>query len=498
MVKTMKITRIICTLTVLLCLGLTGAARAELVTPEEAELVAANWIDAAVTVRGAWGTAQDAQVSTVDGLSDEDGLLGYVCNVEPEGFVLVTALKGLAPVKAWSDRGTMRADCTEGLCAVLRFKLRQARDYVEGELGPAPNLTTGSVGRLLGHDLSALWEEVLLGRQDFHQQIGTGLVGQDYVQGEELIESQWHQGPPYNNDCPNHFCSYPNHCNYNMNAVAGCVAIAGSQIMRHWHWPPQEYWGYDWLNVLDEYDPENGCDWDPVTVDAVAHLVSTTGELVGMDYGCDGSSATHDMMLLTYGWNFFHEAVSQIPRSAFTQSGWFDIIAAELDNNQVMQYAVTLDPPGEDPVGHSMVLDGYNRDGNLYHFHYGWGPQAPGACWFAVDQIPDSVLEDESMLENIYPAMTMPGDSYGQFPVASIPYRYVSKDTYGHYVDILGGQDVQFFPGTVLHCVEDYVKIRGSSPTASKVFSRADKSNGIAVWSDGVLAMYEEGGIRIY
>ena len=102
------------------------------------------------------------------------------------------------------------------------------------------------------------------------------------------------------------------------------------------------------------------------------------------------------------------------------------------------------------------------------------------------------------MILNIYPAMTMPGQSYGEFPVGSIPYRYISKVTYGHYVEILSGQDVQFFPETVFECVEDYIKIRGTSTSASKLFTRGDKSVGVAIWGDATLAMYEEGGIKIY
>ena len=52
----------------------------------------------------------------------------------------------------------------------------------------------------------------------------------------------------------------------------------------------------DWQNMLDEYPTSGGCNWDPVTVNAVAHLCASVGSYVDMDYGCDGSSAyTEDM-----------------------------------------------------------------------------------------------------------------------------------------------------------------------------------------------------------
>jgi hypothetical protein len=491
--------RTICTISILALLLFPGLCRSELVTSQEAALIAANWVDAALSVRGAWGDSPTAGVSTVEKFVIREKSLGFVAHVDPHGFVLVSPLKGLTPVKAWSCHSDMPSGCDVGACEMLGDKIEQALAYVEANLGPLDAVTPEGVGQLVHRDLTDLWDEVLLDRPAFHAQVKDGLVGRGYFQGEEMIQAHWDQTPPFNNDCPFGGCSWPTYCNYNMSVCTGCVATAGAQIMHHWHWPPQDDLlgsHFDWPNMLDEYSTDGDCPWSQASVDAVAHLMRTIGDQVDMDYGCESSGASTSDMESVYESNRYSDYCTVSNRIDYTTTTWLDEIAIQLNNNQVCQYAIHK----TDGHAHSMVLDGYNSVGLEIHFHYGHGYQTPEEHWYGVDDIPRSILEEEFMVTNIKPVTTLPGSCYGLYSYDPLfPYRYVTADTYGHGVTIASRQRIQFFPEAALYCNEDYVKIIGSSASPTMLFTRGDLTAGAKIMHmNGTLALYPGGAITLF
>ncbi len=500
----MKNKRTISMIGILALLLLPGITRAELVTLQEAALIASNWVDAGLSVRGVWGDSPTASISGVEEFAIGGRPLGFVAHVDPHGFVLVSRLKGPRPVKAWSSHSDMPAGCDEGLCELLRHKLAQLLDYVEANLGPLDAVAPGSVARLLERDHTALWNELLLDRAAFHAQVNDGVVGQDYFQGDELITAQWNQSPPFNNDCPTSGCLWPDQCYYNTNYLAGCVATAGAQIMHHWHWPPKDYLGspqFDWTNMLDAYPTEGGCQWSQASVDAVAHLMFTIALYVGMDWGCLHSGATTSDMEAVYEAFKYSDYCTVLERINYTTMTWFDEIKIQLDNKQVCQYRVNYDDEDPPPNGaHSMVLDGYNGNGVEYHFHEGHGDQVPGECWYGIDDIPQSLLAEEYMVVNIKPVTTLPGSCYGLYSYDPLfPYRYVTADTYGHGVTIASRQRIQFFPEAAFYCNESFVKFIGSSASPTTLFTRGDLSAGAKIMHmNGTLALYPGGAVALY
>lgn len=106
-------------------------------------------------------------------------------------------------------------------------------------------------------DRDAFWEGLIVGR------IPT-IIEEKGVKAEPVImeldlTSQWHQGSPYNDQCPNLTPGKDEH------AVVGCVATAMAQIMYYWKWPNtgvgQKSKVYDrrgstdWVYECFAYDP---------------------------------------------------------------------------------------------------------------------------------------------------------------------------------------------------------------------------------------------------
>ena len=54
-----------------------------------------------------------------------------------------------------------------------------------------------------------------------------------FAGGQVMLATAWHQGAPYNRDCPQIFGSEACY-----SALVGCVPLAAAQIMRYWAWPP--------------------------------------------------------------------------------------------------------------------------------------------------------------------------------------------------------------------------------------------------------------------
>lgn len=87
-----------------------------------------------------------------------------------------------------------------------------------------------------------------------------------------LLTTNWGQGLSYNEQCPYYGCT----STYNGYAFTGCVATAMAQIMKYFQYPTN----YNWAEM-----PNN------IGTDHTQYLMKDIGNSVGMNYGCNGSSA---------------------------------------------------------------------------------------------------------------------------------------------------------------------------------------------------------------
>jgi hypothetical protein len=121
-----------------------------------------------------------------------------------------------------------------------------------------------------------------------------------------LLQTRWHQRPPYNDLCPGGRCSWPDQGNFNDRALVGCGQLALAQVMRYYSWPPYSYSGlnpprfYEWPKMSNQYiwdessnwfNDENGNSVTPDQIYAVAALCIDAGEhLYVYKQECDGTT----------------------------------------------------------------------------------------------------------------------------------------------------------------------------------------------------------------
>ncbi len=480
-------------------------APAQMVTIDEAHNVAENWVALRIHQTGHWGEHESATVVDIRELARDTRLLGYFCQVEPIGFVVVSLRHHLPAVKAFSADSDLDPQAEAGMAALIKDGMQRVLDGIEARIGPIDEVSPEALEQILVESHRASWD--LLGGDValFRQLLEAGGPRADYYEGETLLDSSWHQRPPYNDDCPDLGCSWGSYNDYNSNAVVGCVATAGAQIMRYWNWPP---WGqgspyddrYDWPNMCDSYNwnpllpgfiDENAIPCTQAQINAVAELCAEIGVAVATNYGCAGSSAFTWAMEAVYEDHFRYGDCLKQDRWLFLEpDDWYDAIRSQLNRNRPIHYRIE---------GHSVVCDGWMIQDNekYYHMNYGW--DNADTMWYVLDDLLLGGYWIEYMLEDIYPDRAI-GHVIGTFYplVTSFPYRYFDRDATGTLGVFQAGHRLQFLPHVTVKCVgdaDDAIGFVGDPET--RLFTRGDESRGVRIYH-GAFAIRRNGMLVLH
>ena len=399
-------------------------SEARVITPNEAMEVAENFVSHIISKDGSWGGAKDAYIASSVEIKARGKVLGYFFSVEPQGYIVVSKITQMSPVKFFSTSSNLDINNTKGMADLIKDVLGATITSLEqkyGDLGNVPETIGSDPDRtlkvwdwLLGKGPEPNGENYttsgpLLQRESreieasmlpdsANASFDSGLA--DPTTGP-LLSTSWHQGDPYNYNCPN---------GDGGRTVVGCVATAASQIMKYWNYPlsgtgshsytwngDQSCGGttagqtlsadfsdsYDWENILNSY----GGSYSDTQRDAVAELCYEVGVAFEMDYGRCGSYAyTGDAVTVFPTYFKYANTTSRKNRSDYTtDQDWFNEIRKEFDNPlpRPLQYAIHRSGWG----GHSIVCDGYRVNGTNYiHLNYGWGGSSDG--WYSLGNIP--------------------------------------------------------------------------------------------------------------
>jgi hypothetical protein len=468
-------------LAAILVASLAGQTLAD-VTPQEARAVAEAWLQYIVMANGSWGGHAEPMLGEAREIAPQGVVVGYFFSVIPIGFVVVPADKREAPAKVWSDENDLNMDDTGGMAALIRDRLVA----LHGLLNP-PEPAAGQPAPpppALEIDYVPTWDW-LLGQAPSPANDDPDMA--NYAAGQVLTETRWGQDEPYNNDCPFMSCTR----NANGRAVVGCVATAGAEIMRYWHWPPYGVGSgyndaYDWVNM-----PTTVTTASPAAQQAaVAELSHEIGVAVGMDYGCDGSGAsTADMEGVYENTYRYSTACARRDRDDYTATTWFNLIVSVLDLNRPLQYRIP---------GHSIVCDGWRVSGtNQYHINYGWS--GTNTAWYSVDAIAGGDPGSEFVLINILPAVALGNSLSGTYALdAAFPYRYFDRDA-GGTGTFSAGQNLQSLPRIVVECTSTTggtIRFESSSSLWTRLYNRADMTRGIHL-RGGTIRLRGGGGLQL-
>lgn len=481
--------RAVASITMILLLTALPTARAETATPAEARAVAENYVQVVIHRFGSWGGQPQAKVGRMRQLRRGPLLLAYVFDVDPDGFMVVSYHKEIAAVKLHSATGRFDPDAQHGMVAWIRDELDRTVLAVQAAARkPIEQVRPADWERGRVKHYREAWSALLSPTFDAHVQVqplsgGTG-PGMDYREGQILISSHWYQSPPFNDQCPDLGCDWSGwpYNGYNTNALVGCVATAGAQIMHYWNWPPCNAAGqyvdaYRWSSMPDTlniHSPQH-------QIDCVAAAMRSVGNSVGMNYGCSGSSAATEQMEQVYENRRYHETTGVAERSSFSDVDWFERCKSQCNENQPAQYRVP---------GHSLVMNGWYElwlnntlQERWLHMNLGWFDGNNNA-WYLLNTWPLYDRDKEFMVRRIRPSVSLGTTLSGYYarPSGGInhfdkPTRYFNRDASGVNAEFQAGHSFQYLrPGVWIRNTggpADSIQFHGSAGYASEFYHRA-------------------------
>lgn len=330
-------------------------------------------------------------------IADDSRLYAYIFELDPQGYIVVSADEKLPPVIAYSfDSVYLAEDSRNPMQAMLLADLAQ---------------------RILAPESIA--QRNRQARQDLLSGANRGVFEQWPPEGSTFtggwVKTRWNQTAPYNALCPIDPVSQ-------IRSVAGCPAVAMAQIFNYhqqlngttftdtddyYHnYSGRYYWidnDYDangfpsWPQLNDYLDTLANTYWvgtEPAPLD-IAALIFACGAAAHQVYSSQGS-----------GTFAVSQAFSAIQRFGYAESelltadspDLFTRIAQNIKDALPVLYACVT--PAWD-AGHNVVLDGYNTD-DYYHINFGWGGSYDG--WFLLpSEMPYQLTVVEGAVVDIIP-----------------------------------------------------------------------------------------------
>jgi hypothetical protein len=303
---------------------------------------------------------KDVKIHSLEEFLKEDIVSLYVIDVEPLGFIVLSADRNVEPVLAFSTESnatieTFNPSAIKWIRAYGDFVFDQIKNHI---YDPHAQL---------------IWQQLLQKQYSFK---GKSV--------NPLVMTKWDQGVFYNTDCPVDYAGPDGH------ALTGCVATAMAQVMKYHNFPEHGTGEHSYVHpvygTLSANFGETTYGWNNMPNscynynDDVAQLMSHCGIGTNMNYGPSGSGTS--MEYSTYALkNFFnyHYSAQLRHKDNVSNDTWIEMLKEELDNSRPVLYA-GFSGYG----GHAFVCDGYNNS-NLFHFNWGWGGSSDG--YFSVTDV---------------------------------------------------------------------------------------------------------------
>ncbi|MBD3285141.1 PKD domain-containing protein [candidate division WOR-3 bacterium] len=328
--------------------------------------------------------------STPDPLySDDNELLAWVFDLAPEGFIVVTGNTDLVPVIAYSTHGSFPWD--EDPNNIMLYMLRTDIDMRMSARDALPH------ERIEENHLQ--WEEYLSGNI-LELAPGDSWPPEGQTSTGGWVELTWHQGSPYNADCPIDPAT-SNRC------VVGCVATAMSMIVAFW-----QYTESVTFTSADDY----------LTYTRNIYIDATTASIPSIDYN-NGSPSNAMAAAISYacGVSVQMDYTSQgsgaiTSDCANALKTFFDFISADPMEDYLPDFYPTLEQNMKDSMpaqlsieksdgtgDHSIVCDGFREPSgggdDEWHLNFGWGGGSPDPITSAWYVLPEGMPGDYSVIK---------------------------------------------------------------------------------------------------
>ncbi|MEA3447048.1 MAG: C10 family peptidase [Bacteroidota bacterium] len=383
-------------LLIVLLLGGMGFLNAKEVPQHLAEKVAKNFFYQHVNQVKSMEYA-DINLSLVSVNNKEAHTTYYAFDINNnQGFILVSADDGAKPVLAYAFKGHFNeGNMHPGQAEMLDWYANQIA-YIANN-----NITSDK-------ETTSQWQAL----SEYTPEKGIKTLRNV----EPLLLSEWNQGYPYNQMCPEDPDGIAGH------VPVGCVATAMGQVMKYWDYPEtgtgsKTHWSYNYGSFTVNFANQT-YNWAGIPLsgnglnDELAKINFHMGVAVEMQWGPDGSgSQTSKVVTALEDYFQYDESCQLVNKSSYTDAEYKDILRTQLDNQYPMVYSGT---PESGFGGHAWNCDGYMND--EFHMNWGWGSNG-GNGYYTLDDLTSTAtpsgpennfVYNQQVVKNIYPKDNYP------------------------------------------------------------------------------------------
>ena len=368
----------------LLCIFLTTVILATPISPEMARDVAEYHVEL-MSIMEPWENIGSV-VTDISGIFDDkwDDPVGYVIDLSPSGYVVVSGNTDVRPVIAYSsETNFVIQDIPENI------PLRIIRTDLSMRIEAIPFMAQSLRDRN-----NNLWREYIK---------PTGSISSLYslsLNYGPYLDTQWNQGDPYNIFCPidpgtGGLCPI------------GCVVTAMGQVVNFYEWPTHIAFGDSDSYSSGETTPPIWIDAPLANIDTIdyngagihpddttkARFLYACGVAIKMKYADGGSMAHSESVAVALVNKFGYLSADCISPSS---PGFYNDFAMDVFSNRTGILSLYADS-----VGHAIVVDGYRESGE-FHVNYGWGGVADG-WYFMPDSLPSGFTTATHGIVNVVP-----------------------------------------------------------------------------------------------
>ena len=317
--------------------------------------------------------------------------IGYIINLHPKGFMIMSYVSELSPVKFISyssdyerikDHPFIEAIKHDIYFFMRKIGYKRVKVFGKSDLFVIDKSKI-DIEQIKRNEM--IWKKLLSGNIT---QIEAFIFSNHGV--TPLLLSRWGQNFPYNMNTPYIDGKQP---------PTGCVATAMAQVMYYWKYPEKGHgsnsyiWNgktleadfnhkYYWSKMRDSY---NGSEKEEEN-EAVARLLSDVGISVNMDYSMDGSSALiNGNNSFVYFFKYSSD-IHSVEKSKHSIDEWYDLIKNQIDKGWPLISCI-WEKEGGETVAHAVVFDGYRRQVGVKQVHVNMGWEGSYDNYYSLDDI---------------------------------------------------------------------------------------------------------------
>ena len=378
----------------LLCSGLS----ARQTTEYEAEMVVSGWLKASPQPLGATLSRRIKDIETYTGDSGRPAY--YVVNLEPSGYVIVSADDRIEPIIGFSAEGAYDFSFENPLVALTTIDLNGRNEAFRNtyylQAAVQTQTTAGTQGK---------WRHFIDLAEDSDGRYRLmSLTNPGDIRVLPLLRSQWGQAKACGDDLFNYYTpsNYP----------CGCLATSMAQVMRYYEYPTGPIgvheFAIDVSGTRGQKENTRGGDglggaynWSDMPLrpiedcnnltetqrQAIGALCFDAGIAVEMQYESDGSGAlmpdAKEAMVDLFQYS---NVILGYDRNVNIHSVLTEMINPNLDAKAPVILAIS-DPSDDPDGGHAVVCDGYGYESSTLYYHLNMGWNGTDDIWYNLPDI---------------------------------------------------------------------------------------------------------------